>query len=237
MSTQAVLYKRFSPRPSAETCDSIEKQGERLHAWATALGYEVAGEYEDRNESGASMDCRQGLEAAIAHACRIHGILAVYDVSRLSRDVVDAGTILARLNKHHAELAMLVERVDTSTPVGRLTFNVLVSIAQFQRQQGTLRTSRAMKHHQDHDGRRMGRADRIPYGFRLAPADPKRLIPDEGEQETIRLARQYAAETEASVYEVCRHLDGMGVPRRGGKAWRNAYRLMAKILENAQEGH
>ena len=40
------------------------------------------------------------------------------------------------------------------------------------------------------NGRRMTRADRIPYGWRLDPADPDRLVEDIGEQAAIAIIRQ-----------------------------------------------
>ena len=38
---EAVLYARFSPRPSAEECDSVEKQLERCRAYSIGQGYTV----------------------------------------------------------------------------------------------------------------------------------------------------------------------------------------------------
>ena len=39
--TQAVIYARFSPRPDANECDSVEKQLERCRSYCKAHGYDV----------------------------------------------------------------------------------------------------------------------------------------------------------------------------------------------------
>jgi DNA invertase Pin-like site-specific DNA recombinase len=198
-----------------------------MRAWCLAMDYPITGEYQDANESGASVDNRTGLDQAIGHVCKVRGILVVYDVSRLSRDIVDAGTILKRLHRARAELAMLVERVDTSTPVGQLTFNVLVSIAQFQREVNNLRTSTAMRHRQA-NGQRMGRRDRCPFGMRVDPDDPKKMIEDPEEQETIAiiLGRNEAG---CGLTAICNFLDIAQRSRRG-KTWARGRGTVASIV-------
>ena len=51
--TRARLYARFSPRPDADECDSIERQFEEMRQECARLNIEVAGEYQDAALSGA----------------------------------------------------------------------------------------------------------------------------------------------------------------------------------------
>jgi len=76
---------------------------------------------------------RDQLEAAIDY-CRDGDILVCTKLDRLARSVADVVAIEARLRAKGAALHIMDPAMDTSTPAGRLTFNVLASIAQFERE-------------------------------------------------------------------------------------------------------
>ncbi len=85
-------------------------------------------------EQLSSVDAkRDQLEAAIEYA-REGDVLVCTKLDRLARSVADVVTIEARLNKKGAALHIIDPAMDTSTAAGRLTFNVLASIAQFERE-------------------------------------------------------------------------------------------------------
>lgn len=233
MEKQAILYCRFSPRPSADECDSIDKQLERLRAWCVATDVKVAGEYRDEAVSGATTEGRDGLEKAIAHATRIKGILAAYDLSRITRNVGDASRILDQLRNKGVELMLLQERVDTTTPIGRCMFHVIASFAQLYREQIADRTSSAMIRHQS-NGRRMGRRDRPPFGYRVSRENPDLLEPDEKEQSTILRICELRA-SGATQRAICDTLDAEGIPKREGR-WRGSQSLVARILARVDRG-
>jgi site-specific DNA recombinase len=227
---KAVLYARFSPRPDADTSDSIEKQSERLRAFCLARDWEIAGEYQDADKSGATTKGRIGLEDAIAHACRLRCVLLAYDPSRLSRDVGDSEAIVKRLERRHATLATVVGNLDLTTAHGRLTFRIECSINAFNREIGNERTSKAMKHHQDVSRRRMGRADRVPYGMRAIEGNG--LEPDHTEQVIIqRIIALDAAGMNSRT--ICRQLEAEGFTRRSGKPWPGGHRLVQAVLDRA----
>jgi site-specific DNA recombinase len=230
---QVVFYFRFSPRPNAEDCLSIETQRDKLRAWAALLDHQVVGEYEDREVSAKSTKNRPGLEKAIAHVCRIRGVLAVYSLSRLARKTADALEIAERLDKRHADLASLSERIDTTSAMGKFFFVIIAALAELERGIVVERTKTAMLHHQA-AGRSMGRPDRAPFGFRAVPAENAQgeaytaLEPDPAEQAIIGRIRELAA-TGIGHREICRVLDAEGVDRRG-KPWRGGHGLVATIL-------
>jgi len=224
----AVPYARFSPRPNATECESIEFQLERLRTWSASVGIPIACEYSDEDVSGKSQDGRPELEKAITHACRIHGILIVYSLSRLARNVKDAIEIVERLDRSGADIASLTERIDTSTPTGRFFFTVMAGLAQLEREQLAERTSDAMRRHQA-SGRRMGRLDRCPYGYEPAGEDGAMLVPVHQEQTAIEMMRA-AKERGMSFRNIGEHLDRAGFRRRNGQTWRTAPGLIAKIL-------
>ncbi len=78
-------------------------------------------------------ESRQQLEAALNY-CRGGDVFIVTRLDRLSRSVADAADIERRLSTEGAALRILNPEIDTATPTGRLSFNMLVSFAQFERQ-------------------------------------------------------------------------------------------------------
>src|SRR5437879_6956870 len=211
---QAVLYARFSPRPNAEECDSVEKQLERCRAYSEGHGYTVVAEYHDKDLSGGRMDNRPGLQRAISTACRQKAILCVLSLSRLARCTKDAIDLAERLSAAGADLAVIQENVNTRSPMGRFIFTLFSALAQLEREQVAERTSTAMLRHQA-KGRRMTRPDRCPYGWRPDPAEPARLVEDADEQATIRRIRE-ERRVGRGLRDIARRLDVAGIACRGG---------------------
>jgi DNA invertase Pin-like site-specific DNA recombinase len=211
----AVLYGRFSPRPSPEECDSVEKQLERCRAYAAGHGYTVVAEHSDKDLSGGRADNRPGLQDAIATACEQKAVLVVYSLSRLARCTKDAIDLAERLNAAGADLAVIQENVNTRSPMGRFIFTLFSALAQLEREQIAERTSTAMLRHQS-KGRRMTRSDRCPYGWRPDPADADRLAEDADEQAVIASIRRERLKGRG-LRELARALDRAGVACRGGR--------------------
>jgi DNA invertase Pin-like site-specific DNA recombinase len=213
MSTVAICYARFSPRPSPEECSSVEKQLERCQAYCSGHGYDVVAEYHDKDLSGSRADNRPGLQKAIAAACKQKAILCVYTLSRLARCTKDAIDLAERLNAAGADLAVIQENVNTRSPMGRFIFTLFSALAQLEREQIAERTSSAMLRHQA-KGRRMTRPDRCPFGWRPDESDPGRLVEDAAEQDTIARIREERRQGRG-IREIARRLDRDGVQCRG----------------------
>src|SRR6516225_12261594 len=186
---EAVLYGRFSPRPSPEECDSVEKQLDRCRSYSAGHGYTVIAEYSDKDLSGSRADNRPGLQKAIAEACARRAFLVVYSLSRLARNTRDAIDLAERLNKAGADLAVIQENVNTRSPMGRFIFTLFSALAQLEREQIAERTSTAMLRHQS-NGRRMTHAARCPFGKQPDPLDPAMLIDHPEEQKAIAAIRK-----------------------------------------------
>jgi DNA invertase Pin-like site-specific DNA recombinase len=85
-------------------------------------------------EQLSSVDAKRAqLEAAIDF-CREGDVLVCTKLDRLARSVADVVAIEKRLRDKRTALHIMDPAMDTSTPAGRLTFNVLASIAQFERE-------------------------------------------------------------------------------------------------------
>ena len=76
---------------------------------------------------------REQLDAAIDY-CRDGDIFVCTKLDRLARSVPDIVKIEADIRKRGAALVILDPSMDTASPAGRLMFNVIASIAQFERE-------------------------------------------------------------------------------------------------------
>jgi DNA invertase Pin-like site-specific DNA recombinase len=214
--TLAVIYARFSPRPSPQECDSVEKQIERCRAYCKGHGYIVVAELFDKDLSGERADNRPGLQEAITSACERKAILCVYSLSRLARCTKDAIDLAERLNAAGADLAVIQENVNTRSPMGRFIFTLFSALAQLEREQIAEKTSSAMLRHQA-NGRRMTRVDRCPYGWRPDPTDADRLVEDAEEQAAIARIREERRQGKGP-RAIARAMEQAGITCRG-KRW------------------
>jgi DNA invertase Pin-like site-specific DNA recombinase len=223
---EAVLYGRFSPRPSPEECDSVEKQLDRCRSYSAGHGYTVIAEYCDKDLSGGRADNRPGLQRAITKACKRKAVLVVYSLSRLARCTKDAINLAERLSAARADLAVIQENVNTRSPLGRFIFTLFSAMAQLEREQIAERTSSAMLKHQA-NGRRMTHPARCPFGKQPDPHDSALLIDHPAEQEAI--ATILAARAKGKGFKaIARLLESRGISCRGGRWHHTTVRAILK---------
>ncbi|WP_375425470.1 recombinase family protein [uncultured Friedmanniella sp.] len=99
--------------------------------------------YVDHGLTGTNRD-RPGLELALA-ACRAGDTFVVTKLDRLARSLPDARDILAELTARSVRLSMGGSVHDPSDPVGRLLFNVLAMVAEFESDLIRMRTREGMQ--------------------------------------------------------------------------------------------
>ena len=108
-----------------------------------ALGIEPSRVYVDHGLTGRRRD-RPGLREALA-ACRAGDTLVVTKLDRLARSVPDARDIVEELTSREVSLSIGGAVHDPSDPVGRLLFNVLAMVAEFEADLIRMRTREGMK--------------------------------------------------------------------------------------------
>ena len=86
------------------------------------------------HEQLSSVDAKRDKLTAAIDFCREGDVLVCTRLDRLARSVADLVGIEARLNNKGASLSILDPPMDTQTPNGRLMFNVIASVAQFERE-------------------------------------------------------------------------------------------------------
>src|SRR5215472_5626537 len=90
--------------------------------------------YDDGGFSGATMD-RPALQQLLADitAGRVDTVV-VYKIDRLTRSLADFAKIVEILDARGASFVSVTQQFNTTTSMGRLTLNVLLSFAQFERE-------------------------------------------------------------------------------------------------------
>ena len=109
----------------------------------TALGVRPSRIYVDHGLTGTNPR-RPGLREAIA-ACREGDTLVVTKLDRLARSLPDARAIADELTARQVRLSLGGSVYDPNDPVGRLLFNVLAMVAEFESDLIRLRTREGMK--------------------------------------------------------------------------------------------
>src|SRR5262249_6924319 len=90
--------------------------------------------YDDGGFSGATMG-RPALQRLLADiAAGRGGIVVVYKVDRLTRSLTDFAQVVEILDGGGGFFVSVTEQLDSTTSMGRLTLNVLLSFAQFERE-------------------------------------------------------------------------------------------------------
>ena len=109
----------------------------------TALGVAANRIYVDQGLTGTNRE-RPGLREALA-ACREGDTLVVTKLDRLARSLPDARAIADELTQRQVRLNLGGSVYDPTDPVGRLLFNVLAMVAEFETDLIRLRTREGMK--------------------------------------------------------------------------------------------
>ena len=129
-----IAYIRVSQRRGrdGESFQSPIQQRERIEMTARAFGHEIVDMYEEIDESGTRAD-RPLLQRALRRieAGEVDG-LAVYKIDRFGRSQLDGLLQLRRLRSVGGVLISAGDGLDSTTPAGRQTMGILLSIAEGQ---------------------------------------------------------------------------------------------------------
>jgi site-specific DNA recombinase len=187
----AIGYARVSTADQSDRGVSLSVQWAAIEAYCTMKGLELVERVEDAGVSGSVplAERREGrrLAAALKEHRAAHIIALKLD--RLFRDAGDALQRTKAWDKAGIALHLIDmggSAIDTSSAIGRMMLTMLSGFAEFERTLIGERTRAALQHLK-RQGRRVGQ---IPYGWRLAGDDAKRLEPDPAEQVVVELARQ-----------------------------------------------
>jgi DNA invertase Pin-like site-specific DNA recombinase len=136
---RCAVYTRKSSEEGLEMeFNSLEAQRESCEAYVASQRAEgwllVPDRYDDGGFSGGTLD-RPALKRLLAdiEAGKVD-IVVVYKIDRLSRSLMDFSRLVEVFDQHKVTFVSVTQSFNTTTSMGRLTLNILLSFAQFERE-------------------------------------------------------------------------------------------------------
>lgn len=212
---RVIGYVRVSTEEQARDGVSLSSQEERIRGYCGLYGLTLVAVVRDEGVSAKNLD-RPALRGALA-ALREGSAagIVVAKLDRLTRSVRDLGELLeGYFGERAGKLLFSVgDQIDTTKAAGRLVLNVLMSVAQWERETIVERTRDAMQHKRS-KGERVGT---VPYGYTVGP-DGKTLEACAAERHAIEFIRGLRAKGD-SVRQIVAALNESGIASRSGRPW------------------
>ena len=208
--TKAIGYTRVSTQEQATSGISLDAQAEKIRAYASLYDIELVDIVTDAGVSAKSLD-RNGLRSALQMLDNGEAdAILIFKLDRLTRSVTDWNILIDQYFTGKALLSVS-DQIDTRTAAGRLCLNVLMSVAQWEREAIGERTSTALQHKKamgDHVGS-------PAYGFEMVE---KKLVKVATEHEAIALIQQFKIDG-LTLQQIADHLNAQGVATKRGGKW------------------
>jgi DNA invertase Pin-like site-specific DNA recombinase len=188
---RCAIYTRKSTDHGLETeFNSLEAQREACEAYVKSQAQEgwrlIPDHYDDPAYSGGSLD-RPALQQLLrdVDAGKVN-VIVVYKIDRLTRSLADFAKLVEIFDAKSVSFVAITQQFNTTTSMGRLTLNVLLSFAQFERELASERVRDKVA-----ASRRKGKwtGGGVPLGYR---SENKKLVIDQAAAETVRyIFRRY----------------------------------------------
>ena len=136
---RCAIYTRKSTDHNLDLAfNSLDAQREACEAYIKSQAHEgwklVPDHYDDGAFSGASLT-RPALQTLLEEVrARKIDIIVVYKVDRLTRSLADFAKLVELFDEHEVSFVSVTQSFNTTSSMGRLTLNVLLSFAQFERE-------------------------------------------------------------------------------------------------------
>src|SRR4030081_3385907 len=136
---RCAIYTRVSDDQGLEQdFTSLDAQYDASHAYIRSQAHAgwtmIRSKYDDGGFTGGNTD-RPALQQLLGdiRAGRVD-IIVVYKVDRLTRSLADFAKLVELFDQHNVSFVSVTQQFNTTTSMGRLTLNVLLSFAQFERE-------------------------------------------------------------------------------------------------------
>ena len=208
---KAIGYVRVSTDEQAKSGLGLEAQIAKIKAYAELFDIELTEIIMDEGISGKTLE-RDGLKRAIKmlKEKKAEGMV-IAKLDRLTRNVADLGTLVSTVFDK-AELYSVSEQINTKNAAGRLVLNVLVSVAQWERETICERTKDAL---QAKKARGEKTGGNVPFGFNEVNG---KLIRNEEEQAIISEIKNLKNKG-LSLRKIAEVLNAKGITTKNGKTW------------------
>jgi DNA invertase Pin-like site-specific DNA recombinase len=207
--------------------NSLDAQREACEAYIASQKPEgwvlVPDRYDDGGISGGTLE-RPALKRLLADMEEaLVDVVVVYKIDRLSRSLMDFAKLVEVFDRNSVTFVSVTQSFNTTTSMGRLTLNILLSFAQFEREVSGERIRDKIAASRK---RGMWMGGFVPFGYRV---ENRKLIIEEDEAATVRIIfERFLAVGSATA--VARALASEGVTTRSGKPIDKGF--LYKLLNN-----
>lgn len=180
----AVYTRKSSEEGLEQEFNSLDAQREACSAYIASqvgLGWKlVADRYDDGGISGGTME-RPALRRLLADiAAKKADVVVVYKIDRLTRSLTDFAKIVEVFDGNGVSFVSVTQQFNTTTSMGRLTLNVLLSFAQFERE---VTAERIRDKIAASKAKGMWMGGTVPLGYRV---ENRKLLLNEPEASFVR---------------------------------------------------
>jgi DNA invertase Pin-like site-specific DNA recombinase len=204
-STDEGLDKEFNTLDAQREACEAYIASQRAEGWVL-----VRDRYDDGGFSGGSLE-RPALQRLLRDIqADLVDVIVVYKIDRLSRSLMDFAKLVEVMDAHGVTFVSVTQSFNTTTSMGRLTLNILLSFAQFEREvigeriRDKVAASKA---------RGMWMGGKVPLGYDVAN---RKLVVNEPEAARVRRVFGLFVETGSGV-ETARRLQAEGITSRSGR--------------------
>ena len=183
---RCAIYTRKSSEEGLDMeFNSLDAQRESCEAYIASQRSEgfvaIRERYDDGGHSGGTLE-RPALQRLLADVeAGLIDVIVVYKIDRLSRSLMDFAKLVEVFDRNQVTFVSVTQSFNTTTSMGRLTLNILLSFAQFEREvigeriRDKIAASRK---------RGMWMGGFVPLGYRV---ENRKLLIEESEAATVRM--------------------------------------------------
>jgi DNA invertase Pin-like site-specific DNA recombinase len=204
-STDEGLDKEFNTLDAQREACEAYIASQRAEGWVL-----VRDRYDDGGFSGGTLE-RPALRRLLTDIeAGLVDVIVVYKIDRLSRSLMDFAKLVETFDAYEVTFVSVTQSFNTTTSMGRLTLNILLSFAQFEREvigeriRDKVAASKA---------RGMWMGGKVPLGYDVAN---RKLVVNEAEAARVRRVFALFVETGSGV-ETVRRLRAEGVTAKSGR--------------------
>ncbi len=204
-STDEGLDKEFNTLDAQRAACEAYITSQRAEGWVL-----VRDHYDDGGYSGGTLE-RPALQRLLRDIqADLVDVIVVYKIDRLSRSLMDFAKLVEVMDAHGVTFVSITQSFNTTTSMGRLTLNILLSFAQYERE---IIGERIRDKVAASKARGMWMGGKVPLGYDVVA---RKLIVNEAEAPRVRRVFALFAETGSGV-ETVRRLHEERVAAKSGR--------------------